>query len=251
MPTCNAGPYLPAQRVNRMICAAVMSTAIGIAGCQSVPVNEGTPASVSEVMAKLKDDLAMYQVYDAEASAAAPLPNVCKGIVGFFIDNVKVQLTTKTDTTTSGKAEIALPVGAVTFGPSLSGSQQAVGTQTLAFAFYPRPIVAKKRDKRPAAIDGAQYPIAASLQQLRDGLLAASDKEPCISLVPEGPDGKLLADPGGTFAFGFTVINTVSGGASLKFVVFSLGATSSSQQQAGNTITVTFKARPDSAAAFM
>jgi hypothetical protein len=58
-------------------------------------------------------------------------------------------------------------------------------------------------------------------------------------------------DDGGTFVFGFTVIKQESAGASIKFVVFSLGATATSQKQAGNTITVTFKARPGSAAAFV
>jgi hypothetical protein len=85
-------------------------------------------------------------------------------------------------------------------------------------------------------IDPGQFPIAAALQQLREGLLRASSQEPCFDLVPapsESPN---------TFAFGFTVINDASAGGELKFAVFSVGASTESQRTAGNTITVAFEA---------
>ncbi|WP_429555179.1 hypothetical protein [Paraburkholderia sp. MM5477-R1] len=188
----------------------------------------------------------MYQVYDAAAAAAKPLDDACKGIVGFYIDNVKVSLTTQTDDTLTGTGSATLPVGPVAVGPSVSASQENKGTQTLTFTLYPKAEPTPPTSQpAPPAIDASVYPIAASLQRLRDGLLAASQKGPCVSLVP--PSG--VKDDGGTYAFGFTVINQASVGGTLKFVVFSLGATNTAQRQASNTITVNFKARPGSAAA--
>ena len=62
-----------------------------------------------------------------------------------------------------------------------------------------------------------------------------------MSLIPTSG-----TDNGGTFVFGLTVINQLSVGGTLKFVIFSLGATNATQYQASNTVTATFKARPGS-----
>jgi len=269
-----------------------------VGGCATAPQNEGTPATVAEVVTRIKADLDTYQKYDALASTTPAQSNDCKGKISFFIDNVKVSLTTQTDDTKTGTGSATLPVASNTLGLNLSFSQEIKGTQTLTFTLYPKPVVAAASS---SDIDAAEFPIAASLKQLRQGLLEASAKSPCVSLVPlkvgpdgkplramgpdgkplskQGPDGKPVpvyaADPegnpnvdedgkpfvalgadgkpitdaGGTFVFGFTVINTLSTGGTFKFVLFSLGATNSMQRQAGNTITVTFKARPDSTAA--
>lgn len=233
----------------------VFLVVLALGACCSLPQNEGSPAQVADVVGKIKADLKVYQAYDAAAASVVPLDNACQASVGFYIDNVKVSLTTQTDVTTSGTASATLPVGSGTFGPSLTlgASQETKGTQTLTFTLYPKVVPAfNAKQVVPKAIDANLYPIAASLQSLRNGLLEASQKEPCISLTPiSGLDGKqATADPGGTYAFGFTVINNASAGGTLKFVVFSLGATNTVQRQAGNTITVTFKARPGNAAAF-
>ena len=163
---------------------------------------------------------------------------------------MKISLTTQTDNTISGTASLTLPVGSGTFGPTGGFTQETKGTQTLTFSLYPKPVSA--HDKSAAVLDPAKYPIAASLQRLREGLLEASKKEPCVSLIPRGVDGKPdpSKDAGGSYAYGFTVINTKTAGATLKFVVYSLGATGSAQRQSQNSITVTFKARPGSADSF-
>jgi hypothetical protein len=224
--------------------------ALNVAACgTNFPHNEGDPADVANVVMKIKEDLGVYQDYDAGEAGAKPLDNVCGGAVGFTIDSVKVSLTTQTDISQSGSASATLPVGPATFGPSASVSQEGRGTQTLTFTLYPK---AQPASNKRTEINAGTHPIAASLKSLREGLLKASQSRPCVSLIPP-PDpatGK-VADPGGTYAFGFTVINQLSRGGTLKFLVFSLGASNSAQRQAGNTITVTFKARPGSAAALI
>lgn len=229
----------------------VLCGALLVAGCQAVPQNEGTPASVSDVVKKIKRDLGRYQEYNEAALADGPLKNACHGTVGLSIDNVKIQLTTQTDDKTTGTASLTLPVGSGTFSPSLSSSTETKGSQTLTFSLYPQALENSKSGERRAEllkpIDALEYPIAASLQKLREGLLEASGAKPCFNLTPHaGSDGKPAKDDGGTFAFGFTVINDVNGGGTLKFVVFSVGTTRDSQRQTGNMITVTFKAIPGS-----
>jgi hypothetical protein len=229
-----------------------------LSGCCSMPQNEGQSASVSEVVERIKEDLAAYQEYDALASLEAPLKNACGGIIGFYVESVKVSLTTQTDDTVAGSAGFTLPVGSGTFGPSFGASQQTKDTQTLTFSLYP-----KQRDADPTMLNlegfkalvqkaepkAAKNPIAASLKGLREGLLAASGTKPCFSLVPLGSDGKPLAkDDGGSYLFGFSVSKMGNTKADIKFAVFSLGASGTSQRTAGNTITATFKARQGAAA---
>lgn len=72
-----------------------------------------------------------------------------------------------------------LPVGAATLSPSVSGSHERKGTQTLTFSLYPKVEPAPSTlQSMPGPIDSDKYPIAASLQRLRDGLLEASQAKP-------------------------------------------------------------------------
>ena len=225
------------------------SVALALASCQSMPQNEDDPATVTSVVSAIKEDIGVYQNYDAIAAEAKPLNNTCHGKVDFYIVSVRVSLTTQTDNTKTGNGSATLPVGSATFGPSLYVSKETIGTQTLTFTLYPieQPTPREHHEvPDPNPIDANQYPIAASLQRLRNDLLAASQIPPCMTLAPPvGSDGK-IKDDGITYAIGFTVIKQTSAKARLKFLVFSLGATNMAQRQAGNTITVTFKARPGS-----
>lgn len=223
---------------------------LALAGCASIPHNEGEPAKVSTVVEQIKADLGEYQKYDAFVATKPPLKNACGGAIGFQIESVKVSLTTQSDDTVAANASAELPVGTGTFGFNMGGSQERKGTQNLTFNLYPRPVELVAGSQEPV-LDPAKFPIAASLQRLRNGLLEASGNKPCFSLVPLGTDGKPAGkDDGATYEIGFAVINTGTAGASLKFVVFSLGATRTTQRMAGNTITATFKARPETGAAF-
>lgn len=232
-------------RTNYLMFFLLVFFILGFGACSSFPQNEGRPARVADVVSQIKADLNVYQTYYAAIADSKPLDNPCHGNIGFYIDNVKVSLTTQMDDKTSGTTAVTLPVGSTILGLNFGGSREMKGTQTLTFTLYPyqKKSTVNIIQATPKAIDASLYPIAASLQRLRDGLLAASEKKPCISLVPvtPSPDGNLPVDSGGTYSFGFTVINNISGGAGLKFVVFSLGGANTAQNQASNTITVTFK----------
>lgn len=218
-----------------------------LAACQSMPQNEGVPATVAEVIGQIKNDLSVYQDYDAKVASIAPLNNSCNGVIGFYVESVKVSLTTSTNDTITSSGAATLPVGSGIFGASLGKISEIKGTQNLTFMLYPKtevnPVSGQGTIKKISADD---FPIAASLQRLRDGLLAASDSKPCVSLIPPADDKGKITDPGGTFVFGFTVSKQSTIGANIKLVIFSLGSTSTNQTQAGNTIAILYKARDGS-----
>lgn len=211
-------------------------TMILLCGCNATtPVNEGDPASISSVVTAIKNDVAKYQEFAAMAKQEKPRANTCKGKIDFDIQSIKVSLTTQTDYSVTGSGGATLPVGNLTFGPSGSITRSAKGTQVLTFNLYPRIPDAKEL---VGDIDGKTYPIAATLQKLRSELLEASDlSDNCMSLQAADPS----KTENSTFSFGFAVTNSGSASGTLKFVIFSLGASGSVQKQAGNTITVAFK----------
>lgn len=234
--------------MKRIAFLGLSAAAVGLSGCVTLPHNEGAPAPISAVVSSIKSDLEAYQNYDAAASLEPPLNDACHGVVGFAIESVKVSLTTMVDDSVTGNGSAVLPVPGATFGPSMSATRDVKGTQTLTFALYPKPELSKAEVLAAQRIDAEKYPIAAHLKALREGLLDASRAKPCMSLVPPaGADGK-VNDPGGTFAFGFTVTNQATAGGTLKLVIYSLGASGTSQSQFGNMVTVTFKAHKDAVA---
>jgi hypothetical protein len=155
---------------------------------------------------------------------------------------VDISLVTQTTDKSGSSASAVLPVGSASFGPSFANSSETVGTQTLEFTVYPKPY--PEPDKNQVPSDWRKIPqnapLAASLAQLREGLLDASEHDPCVTLVPDGDDAVKAA--GGTSEFGFAVTNTKTAGATLQLVIFSLGTTRDRERHFGNTIKVHFKA---------
>ncbi|MRW94446.1 hypothetical protein GJ699_31195 [Duganella sp. FT80W] len=228
---------------------ALLAVALLLTACQSIPQTEGSPATVAEVVGKIKTDLSVYRDYDARVGHVAALANTCNGIVGFEISSVKVALTTQTEQSSSTSAGATVPIGVSTFNGNTGSTRGWKGTQNLTFMLYPQPAVPTPvPNAADIAIDPQVYPIAASLQRLRDGLLEASDSKPCVALRPPPDEKGNVVDPGGTFVFGFTVVKGQTAGAGLKFLLFSVGGAQSAETQSGNTITIVYKARPGSIA---
>jgi hypothetical protein len=215
-----------------LLCLTVFS----LCGCNAtLPVNEGDPTSISRVVTVIKNDVAKYQEFAVAVKGEEPKANTCRGKIDFDIQSIKVSLTTQIDYSVTGSAGATLPVGDLTFGPSASVARSTKGTQVLTFNLYPR---ISETKGAMGEIDGKIYPIAATLQKLRGELLEASDlSDNCLSLQATDPS----KTENSTFTFGFAVTNSGSASGSLKFVIFSLGASGSVQKQAGNTITVAFK----------
>lgn len=219
--------------------------ALSLVACSSLPRTVGDPASVSEVVQKIKADLEAYQRYDAEAATLRPAEDACRGVVSFAIEKVKVSLITRTDVSAGGSASASAVLADVKVGPGWDAAERVHGAQTLTFTLYPEgPRSATLAGARPAPIDAAQFPIAAALQRLRDGLLEASHKPPCIALAPHDDDGTERRGDAGTVDFDFGVVNDRSANLGVKLVVFSLGVDSASHREAANSITVTFRPRP-------
>jgi hypothetical protein len=223
---------------------------LSLAGCASLPGNAGDPASVSEVVQKIKADLEVYQRYDAAAAAARPQDDACHGLASFAIEKVKVALTTRTEDTRGASVSASAVLADVKIGPGFDRSERVRGAQTLTFTLYPAPPspVARASAAAPAEIEPVRFPIAAALQRLRDGLLEASRKPPCVALAPHDEDGTEHRGDAGTVDFDFVVVNDRSGDAGLKLLVFSAGVDAAAHREAANSITVTFRPRGGAAA---
>ena len=233
------------MRIFCVVCILLMTA------CTSIPQNQGAPATVREVVEKIKADVDAYEAYIQPLLNEPPLSNACHGDVQFDISSVKISLNTQTDNTTTADGSLVLPVGTGIFGSTSSFSHEAKRTQVLTFTLYPKKNGLKEGKKEgkydhPLAINSTDTPIAYNIKKLRKELLAASHIKTCFSLTPlkNGKIATNLEDDGGTLQYGFIVINRKSINGGLKFVIFSLGTGFTSQNEVGNSITVTFKARP-------
>ncbi len=224
------------------------------AGCTTIPLKTDGSVGAEEVMRRIKDELSEYYFYMHQHENDPALDNVCKGKIEFEIKSVTVTLTSQSDDTADVNGSASLPIGAAgTLGPTLDLSSETKSTKTLKYTVFPTD---PRPSARPPALKSEErwvgYPIASSIEQLREALLKASDTLPCETFAapaepatPPAP-GKPAAPADQTVSFDFNVIRTGKGGATFKFVLFSVGATASRQRQAGNTVLVTFNAKPGS-----
>lgn len=200
-------------------------------------------------MRRVKDELSEYYVYQHAHEHDPALTNTCSGLIEFHIKSVTVTLSAQADqmADVNGAATVLIG-GPGTLGPSLDVSSETKSASTLKYTFYP----VDPGAAAPAFKDADKwvgFPIASSLEQLREGLLKASDTWPCLTFTaPDepGPSGKKGAPADQSVTFDFNVIRTQKGGATFKFVLFSVGAAASNQRQAGNNVVVVFNATPKS-----
>jgi hypothetical protein len=233
---------------------SVIATLVGcslLAGCAGVPLRTDGQLDASEVMRRVKEELAYYYFYMHQHENDPALQNVCGGTLAFRIKSVAVTLTSVVDDTGDLNASATLPVGAVgTFGPAVDLATDQKRSSTLKYTFYP----VDPGPGQPAPHMDQQWqgvPIASSIEGLREALLKASDTQPCeVFTAPDdpGPPAKKGQPADQTVTFDFTVTRTGKAGAAFKFVLFSVGAgaTATHQNQAGNNIVVTFNATPKS-----
>jgi hypothetical protein len=224
--------------------AAICLACSLLAGCASVPLKTDGKVGAEEVMRRVKDELSQYYYYMHQHENDPALANACKGRIGFKIKSVAVTLTSVADDTSDVNGSASLPVGAAgTFGPSLDLTGENKSTSTMKYTFYPvDPGSAKPTLETDRTWSG--FPIASSLEGLRESLLKASDTLPCETFTAPAADGKPAQPADQSVTFDFTVTHTAKGGATFKFVLFSAGATLTHQRQSGNNVVVTFNAMP-------
>ncbi len=234
-------------------------------------------ANLADVLSNLKDELRYYAVYEvltspsSSPSANKPLTdaqkffnqqaqnkvlldgaaaaNACGGPPpAINVDQIKVELTTKTDTTTSGELGLKVPIGSVTLGPDVSASGEGRRYRNSRLG-CDIGFVAQNRIYRPArggriccANAGdfwGQHPIAGSIDTASHIPFDGSRGKQA-TLFPTGtPAGSQSPD---SYAFAFQLTNTVKGTFDISFLVFSISLARQSQHVFANTITVSFKA---------
>lgn len=221
----------------RWLVVCALSSALFLSGCltsgRNVIVGK---VSAEDVMRQIKFEVLQYNEYAQSHKDDAPLKNACKGKLDLEISSVKIVLTTVTDDKAKTTVGASVPIGTfATASPSLGLSSELKNTQTVSFTIFPTASDSSIA-QAPPKDKWEGLPIKASLQQFRESLLRASDQPPCFTL--EHPDQKPQDN---SYQAAFVVTKSVEPGATLKFLIFSLGASASTQQEASNTITVTFK----------
>lgn len=226
-----------------------IGSALLIAGCANVPQPTTVkPVSAEDVLRQVKKELAQYAMYHTARAQEPRAQTICKGNIDFVVDSVSISLLTQTELSVDGSFSFSVPVASAgTLGPSASASATNRQNQTINFTIYPVNDTANPpggETKSASLFVGT--PIADGLKAFRDSLVKASDQPPCVTFARVGVDRMLENGDDrkqeNSIAYGFTIIETVKGGASYRFLVFSAGLNSQAQQQNTNTITVRFKA---------
>ena len=219
--------------------AAVACVAILLAGCgKKLPVETASSKPVtlpdaSAVLMTLKEDLASYNLYQAAHDNDAPVRNACKGSVSFRIESVALELATVQQSGSGASAGAKVPVAGLQLGPELSTKKTLTSSQKVKLLLVPA-------QEDPVAVEAKRTDLAPpkrgsfdeALRGLRESLLKASDQKPCFRF-PKDQDNSVSS------SFQVTIDKEMKFGVS--FLIFSLGAVSSSSDDRTSTITIKFQ----------
>lgn len=205
--------------------------------------------AISSVQAEIKRQIGVYIRASNNIVAIDHEQFWCgTGDIDFDISTVKAELTTTIEKINNAGLKLAIPVGAVTVGPSGGIKGDATNTQGLTYNLW---LLSMSRQD-PAIFKTAvtqkelgDAPIAEVLLSLREALIKSATKsakgpQPCFT--DYSPD-KPAADAGNTFKLGLTFLTDVTGGLEIKVGIIDLTATTEWKGTTGNTLTVSFVQR--------
>ena len=209
--------------------------ALALPGCETLSQSQSQETvPLSDVIQQIKYELAEYDKYALAHASDPAMNNICSGKIDLTISSVKVTVNTVSDNTDEATGSASIPIGAISAGPSGTLTGEKKSSQTLTFTVFPADADKDHLAPQPKTFEGK--PITIELENLRESLLKSSAYSPCITMT--NPDPK--KDQDNSDAMAFTVTKTGKVGGTLKFLVFSVGATSTQQRQYANTITVNF-----------
>lgn len=225
--------------MRKTILLATVSVATLLSGCASIRNGpELGTVKVEDVVRQIKTDINRYNVYAANVANDPPLSNACGGRVNFKISSVSVGLTTVTERSSSGTAGADIPIGPIKIGASGGLNASKKQSQTLKFKFIPKTATDSSNGSWKAVTDD-EGGFTSVLINLRESLIKASDQKPCFTFPAADKQDNSIE-------FGFTVARGSTTGGKISFLIFNLGGERKFSQQAGNTVTVSFKAEEGS-----
>lgn len=225
---------------------------VALTACGTAPPRPVDPVSVADVVSAIKVDLLVAQRYLRWAAGQAAKKNACQGMVSFTLGTVTVELNTLSTHIGSGSVGATVPLEPITVTLGASGSQEMTNTQTIRFVLATQDTLELNQetiDKDPAVnLLPSTYPITVGLRTLREGLLSASDKRPCVAVGPVVSDPKEAKGFEGALVYSFLLDAKSAGEGKVSFLVFSVGGGASNRAQTSNKVSVTFAPTPGSTA---
>ena len=227
--------------MKKTILLTAVSVATSLSGCTSIRNGpELGTVKVEDVVRQIKTDINRYNLYAANVANDPALPNVCEGRVNFKISSVSIGLTTVTERSSNGTAGAEIPIGPIKIGASGGLTASKKQSQTLKFKFIPKEAEAKNSGNGSwKAVTDDEGGFTSVLINLRESLIKASNQTPCFTFPAADQQDNSIE-------FGFTVARGSTSGGKISFLIFNLGGERKFSQQAGNTVTVSFKAEKGS-----
>ncbi len=211
----------------------VLAGALALSGCITPSVPTGTTVPLEELIRQIKSDVGQYNAYAAEHINDAPLNTACGGRINLAVKAITVSVTTSAKQEQSGTigAEVT-PFPFLKLGGSGGMGRGFENSQNLTFTVIPvspgsAPSAAGQQDALPPS------QLLTVLRGLRESLLKASDKTPCLTF-PTAEDQENSVE------FGFTATKTNSVGGSVNLFIFAIGGSRSNERTAAHTITIAF-----------
>jgi len=226
---------------------------LGLAGCGQIggnnaspPIAAATPTltgePIDQVLLRVKQEVGLFQSESADWHAGLQdefkrlgiVPRCGNGDINFNVINVKMEFATTLDTTESGQLGLKIqfgPVGIGSIGPSVKGSYESKGTNTLDYTYY---VPSKPVPLDQVAVHNiaSSAVIAPTLSALRDGLVRATAQLPCMSNTPKSSND--------TFTFVVQLTRDINPTVGFNFAILSANAGVNASNNRANTITVTF-----------
>lgn len=220
----------PMKKIISTLCA------LSLCGCVTSIQGGGQPVALEDLIRQIKSDIGEYNDYAKAHAGEAPLNNACGGKVNLKITAATVTVTTSaklTEGATAG-AEVS-PLPFLKIGVAGGAGREFGNSQTLSFTVVP---VSSDGNGEAAALAASQESRPRSqlygvLTNLRESLLKASDKTPCLRFPDEGQDNSI--------EFGFSATRSQSMGGTINLYIFALGTNRSSERSAAHTIKIAFE----------
>jgi Trypsin-co-occurring domain 2 len=199
------------------------------------------------VLLRVKQEVGLYQNESASWHAALPelfrqrgiVPECGNGDINFVLKEIRMEFSAVLDRTDKASIGLKVPFGPVEASAGAGGSVATKRSQLLTYTYYvPAGIPPDPGFKN---LIGTEAVILPTLSALRDSLILATTRRPCMANTPPDRDN--------TFTFGLELTRAANADVGFTFAVVNADAGTDRQRGSGNTITVTFHPTPTPRAA--
>jgi len=187
------------------------------------------PVTVSDFVQEIKHEVSEFERRKAETP---PVTGKCAVDFNLVVRKLVVSMDVVLKRTSGATAGAEIPLGSGTLGASFGTSSAIAGSQNITFAVFPAERGITNPAPKSRKFEGT--PIADALTTTYGALVTNSQYEPCVTF---GGDKEQEANK---VKFGVKIERSTKAGATVKIVVFSLGATTQEDLSRENSMTAFF-----------